>query len=222
MDLQCFRTLLNASSLANKSHILSASAPHAFSWLTVVPTVELGVHLDPSELGVHLDPSELGVHLDPSELGVHLDPSELGVHLDPSEYSIAIQWWLGVDTSGGLPCPLCSDIALDPLGHHAATCRRGGDVVLHHIQQRDAFVGFCHQAHLSVKVEGGSGLIPDMSHSRPADVLVRDWAQGKPAAFDIMATSPFSPAILAETSLRVGAAAEAAERRKHAANEVPK
>ena len=67
--------------------LLVASAPHASSWLTVVPTVELGVHLD------------------------------------PSEFSIAIQWWLGVDTSGGLPCPLCSDIALDPLGHHAATCR---------------------------------------------------------------------------------------------------
>ena len=59
-------------------------------------------------------------------------------------------------------------------------------------------------------MEGGSGLTPDMSHSRPADVLVRDWAQGKPAAFDIMATSPLSPAILAETSPRVGAAAEAA------------
>ena len=85
LDLQCFRSLLNASSLANKARLLSASAPPASSWLTEVPTVELGVHLD------------------------------------PSEFSIAIGWWLGVDTSGGLPCPLCSDIALDPLGHHTAT-----------------------------------------------------------------------------------------------------
>ena len=68
-------------------------------------------------------------------------------------------------------------------------------------------------------MEGGSGLTPDMSHSRPADVLVRDWAQDKPAQFDITVTSPLSPAILAETSQRVGAAAEAAERRKHAAND---
>ena len=67
-------SLLNASSLANKAHLLSVSAPRASSWLTVVPTVELGVHLD---------------------------PSELGVHLDPSEFCVAIQWWLGVDTSGG-------------------------------------------------------------------------------------------------------------------------
>ena len=61
----------------------------------------------------------------------------------------------------GLPCPLCNDIALDPLGHHTATCRRGGDVVLRHNHLRDVFVGFCHQAHLSVKVEDGSGLTPE-------------------------------------------------------------
>ena len=103
LDLQCFRSLLHASSQANKAHLLSSSAPRASSWLTVVPTVELGVHLDPSELGVHLD------------------PSELGVHLDPSEFCVAIGWWVGVDTSGGLPCPLCNDIALNPLSHHTAT-----------------------------------------------------------------------------------------------------
>ena len=86
---------------------------------------------------------------------------------------------------GGFPCSLCSDITLDPLGHHAATCRQGSDVVLCHNHLWHAFVEFCHQAHLSLKVEGGSGLTPDMSHSWPAAVLVRDWAQGKPAAFDI-------------------------------------
>ena len=42
-------------------------------------------------------------------------------------------------------------------------------------------------------------------------MLVRDWAQGKPAAFDITVTSPLTPAILAGASRRVGAAAEAAE-----------
>ena len=41
----------------------------------------------------------------------------------------------------------------------------------------------------------------------------------KPAAFDITVTSPLTPAILAEASRRVGAAAEAAENRKHTAND---
>ena len=88
--------LLDASSVANKARLLSVSAPHALSWLTVVPTMELGLHLA------------------------------------PSEFCVANRWWLGVDISRGLSCPLCTDIALDPLGHHAATCRRGGDVVLRH------------------------------------------------------------------------------------------
>ena len=46
-------------------------------------------------------------------------------------------------------------------------------------------------------------------------MLLRDWAQGKPAAFDNIVTSPLTPAILAEVSMRAGATAEAAERRKH-------
>ena len=50
-------------------------------------------------------------------------------------------------------------------------------------------------------------------------MLMRDWAHGKPAAFDITVTSPLTPAILAEASRRVGAAAEAAENRKHTAND---
>ena len=48
---------------------------------------------------------------------------------------------------------------------------------------------------------------------------MRDWAQGKPAAFDITGTSPLTPAILAEASRRVGAAAEATGRRKHTASD---
>ena len=70
------------------------------------------------------------------------------------------------------------------------------------------------QAHIAVKLEAGSGLNPGLDHTRPADVLVMDWALGIPAAFDI--TSPLTPAILAESSLKVGAAAE---RRKHTAND---
>ena len=48
---------------------------------------------------------------------------------------------------------------------------------------------------------------------------MKDWTQGKPTAFDITVTSPIIPAILAEASMRVGAADEAAERRNHKAND---
>ena len=60
-------------------------------------------------------------------------PSEgLGLHLDPSQFQVVIKWWLGLDLSNGSCCPLCPEIALDPLGHHAVTCKRGGDVVSCH------------------------------------------------------------------------------------------
>ena len=76
-------------------------------------------------------------------------------------------------------------------------------MVLCHNHLRDAFVEFFYQAHTSVKLEGGSGLTPDLSYSRPADLLVRDWTQSKPAAFDIMVTSPLSSAILAEAGQKL-------------------
>ena len=41
--------MLMTSSPANKARLLSASAPHARSWLSVIPSVRLGLHLDPAE-----------------------------------------------------------------------------------------------------------------------------------------------------------------------------
>eukprot|EP00731_Ephydatia_muelleri_P035412 Em0121g7a len=55
-------------------------------------------------------------------------PSEgLGLHLDPPVFQIAVKWWLGLDTSEDSQCTLCPSV-LDHLGHHAVTCKYGGDV----------------------------------------------------------------------------------------------
>ena len=70
-----------------------------------------------------------------------------------------------MDTSGGSLCSLCPEVALDPLGHHAVSCRRGGDVVIRHNQLRDVFAEACHCAHCPVRIEMGSGLTPDHNHS---------------------------------------------------------
>ena len=53
---------------------------------------------------------------------------DLELHLNSAECQVALRWWLGLDTSGGSLCLHCPDIALDPLGHHAASCRHGSDV----------------------------------------------------------------------------------------------
>ena len=77
----------------------------------------------------------------------------LGLILDPNEHQMAIKWWLGLDTSpGSPPCALCSEHALDPLGHHALTCKRGGDAVSRHNMLRDVVLQTCHRACIRQKL----------------------------------------------------------------------
>ena len=46
---QLFSTLLESSSHANRAHLLSVAAPHSSSWLSVVPSLGLGLHLEFNE-----------------------------------------------------------------------------------------------------------------------------------------------------------------------------
>ena len=114
---------------------------------------------------------------------------------------MAIKWWLGLGTSCGSICPLCPGRVLDPLGHHALACKCGGDVVTCHNKLRDTLAETCRRAHLSVKVEAGSNLTKDHSHTRPADFLVPNWSLGKPAAFDLSMTSLLNSNVLLEVGL---------------------
>ena len=63
---------------------------------------------------------------------------------------LVVKWCLGLqlDTSRGTSCALCPDVALDPLDHHAATCRHGGDIVVRHHKLHDVFLSYCHIAEL--------------------------------------------------------------------------
>ena len=124
-----------------------------------------------------------------------------------------------MDVLFGSCCPHCPDHRLDPLGHHALTCKHGGDVVLRHNSLRDVFVEFCHRAYLGGQVEVGSGQGHDRLNSRPADVFVKNWHLGKPAAFDLTITSPLNPTILTEAGVKCGSSAQVAEVSKHAAND---
>ena len=97
----------------------------------------------------------------------------LNMHLHSEECHVAIRWWLGLNTSTASSCPFCPGAVLDPLGHHATSCRHGGDVVTRHNHRRDTFAEFCHRAHLPVRVEVGYGLSGDHINTCPADALVR-------------------------------------------------
>ena len=125
----------------------------------------------------------------------------------------------GLDTAEGSHCALCPDKMLDPLGHHATTCKRSGDVVFRHNKLRDILAETCRRAHFSVQVEAGCNLTSDHSHSRPADVLISNWVLGKTAACDLSVTSPLYSKILSEAGVTAGAAAHATELRKHEASD---
>ena len=183
IDNHLFNILYEQSSAADRARLLSVSSPHAASWVSVIPS------------------------------------EGLGLHLQPSEFQVAIKWWLGLDTSCGSICPLCPGRVLDPLGHHALTCKRGGDVVTCHNKLRDTLAETCRRAHLSVKVEAGSNLTKDHSHTRPADILVPNWSLGKLAAFDLSVTSPLNSNVLLKAGLAAGQAARATEQRKHDEND---
>ena len=92
-------------------------------------------------------------------------------------------------------------------------------MVSRHNRLRDLVMEFCCRAHQVLRVEKGSGLTSDHSHTQPADILALDWDRGRHAAFDVTVTSPLSVSILPESSMSVGAAALEAEGRKHRAND---
>ena len=144
-----FNLLFKSSSTADRVCLHSVSLAHASSWLSVVPSQ-----------------------------GLYL-------HLDPPVFHVAIKWWLGLETSQGSQCALCPENILDPLGHHAITCKHGGDVAIQHNTLRDVLAETCRQAHLSVQIEAGNDITTDHSHTWPADLLVTNWASGRTAAFDI-------------------------------------
>ena len=49
IQVQQFHILLGSSSPANRARLLSVAAPHASSWLSVVPSPGLGLHLESNE-----------------------------------------------------------------------------------------------------------------------------------------------------------------------------
>ncbi|KAL5494203.1 hypothetical protein EMCRGX_G015487 [Ephydatia muelleri] len=110
--------------------------------------------------------SKLDDHLFKVLLDMSITPSEdLGLHLNPSQFQVAIKWWLGLDFSYGSCCPLCPEIVLDPLGHHAVTCKRGGDVVSRHNKLSDVLAESC-----SSGCPGGMGNNLT-SHSAPVQLI---------------------------------------------------
>ena len=86
----------------------------------------------------------------------------------------------------------CPNYALDPLGYHCVTCKRGGDITTRHNTLCNVVYSTSQRAGLSAQPEVGCGWGQDNSRTRPADILVINWDCGTSAAFDITVASSFN------------------------------
>ena len=102
-----------------------------------------------------------------------------------------------MDTSLDSCCAHCPNHQLDHLGHHAVTCKGGGDAVLCH-KSLSLFTVLPSSAS-GGQLEVGCGLWADKRHNHPADILVWNWIIGKPAVFDYLTvTLPLNLTTLTE------------------------
>ena len=117
----------------------------------------------------------------------------------------------------GASCSRCKNHALDPVGHHALTCKRGPYVTARHNALRDCLAGYCRRAHLNPTLEAGAGL--DDRQTRPADILLPVWTLGASAALDLTVVHPLNSINLNGASTDAGSVAlAAAAERKHEEN----
>ena len=73
-------------------------------------------------------------------------------------------------------------------GNHQVACGGGGDRITCHNSLRDVIVTTAQAAALGPRIEAPC-LVPNSS-SRPADVLLPSWSQGRSAALDVSVISP--------------------------------
>ena len=72
---------------------------------------------------------------------------------------------------------------------------------------------------MSSHLEVGNGWGQESSRTRPVDILVTNWDNDISAAFDVTVASPLNSSTITEAGMYSGAAARAAELRKHTQND---
>ena len=84
-------------------------------------------------------------------------------------------------------CPYCKNDVFDIYGDHSLTCGGRGDNIHRQDQLRDKVFSSCVSASLSPSLERNN--FGSNNQSRPADVFLPSWTQGKPAALNVTVVS---------------------------------
>ena len=132
----------------------------------------------------------------------------LGLHLDSRSFGVAIAYRLGLDLLDPGECRAlnCAHNS-DAKGDHAMHCHDDNGLKSNrHNQIRDNVYREAQHASLNPTKEM-PGLILN-SQSRPADIYVANWIDGRKTAFDVSVVSPTQEAILHRAADSAGAAIE--------------
>ena len=147
-----------------------------------------------------------------------LPSPSLNLNFDSRSFGAAMGYRLGLPlmSAGDCRAPSCS-MPQDALGDHALHCRddhgmKGG----RHDRIRDVIYKAAQHASLNPQKEM-PGLIPG-SLSRPADVYIGNWVDGRKIAFDVSVTSPTQEAVLFQAADRPAAAIDARKATKNRAH----
>ncbi len=113
------------------------------------------------------------------------------------ELSLLLAW----GPNDQFTCPECRCVA-DPFGDHQVGCGGNSDRISRHNAIRDVVFKAAQSAALGPSIE-----TPGLIAARPADVLLLNWSNGRPAALDVHVISPRTLSEAAQTqghALQVG------------------
>ena len=136
------------------------------------------------------------------------------LNMDSRSFGAALGYRLGIPLMSASDCRAnsCSS-PQDELGDHALHCRddhgmKGG----RHDRIRDKISKEAQRANLHPTNEM-PGLVPG-SLSRPADIYIDNWVDGRKVAFDVSVTSPTQEAVIFQAADRPAAAIDARKQSK--------
>ena len=142
----------------------------------------------------------------------------LGLHLDTRSFGVAIGYRLGISLlkPGECRATTCNQ-QIDTHGDHAMHCHDDNGLKAgRHDRIRDCIYKEAQHASLNPMKEM-PGLVPN-SQSRPADVYIANWVDGRKMAFDVSVVSPTQDAILHHAADSAAAAIEMRKTTKNRAN----
>ena len=130
-----------------------------------------------------------------------------------TDFRVCLKHWLGLPQSSvDEVCPSCTRVA-DRYGDHHVGCDGDADRLFRHNALRDALFSAASSAALAPRKE-----LPNLvagSQSRPADIFLPVWTNGRGAALDVTVVCPLQKKLVARAAVNPGHALTYGRERKN-------